>query len=85
MHPNEIDQYLPDGRELHKISREWICNIISSVLGKTFTDWVREVIEDRNEEITDKNGLEIELDPDIAAAFNMSTAVSRKYSKLFNF
>ena len=32
-HPNEIDQYLPDGRELHKVSREWICNIIASVLG----------------------------------------------------
>ena len=82
-HPNEIDQYLPDGRELHKISREWICNIIASVLGATFTDWVREVIEERNEELTDKKGLDIELDPDIAAAFNMSTAVSRKCRTLF--
>ena len=78
LHPNEIDQYLPDGRELHKCSREWICNIIASVLGTTFTDWVREVIEDRNEELTEKKGLEIELDPDIASVFNMSTAVSRK-------
>ena len=56
-----------------------MCNIIASVLGATFTDWVREVIEDRNEELTEKKGLEIELDPDIASVFNMSTAVSRKF------
>ena len=69
LHPNEISSYLPDSRELHKISREWICNIIASVLKNIFTDWVREQIEERNEELTVKKGLEIELDEDIAAAF----------------
>ena len=82
-HPNEIDCYLPDGRELHKVARAWICNVIASVLGPIFTDWVRDVIEERNEELTDKKGIQIELDPDIAAAFKMSTAVSRKYRALF--
>ena len=77
-HENEIDRYLPDSRELHKVSRQWICNIIASVLGTTFTDWVRNIIEERNDEVTEKKGLEIELDQDIFAAFQMSTAVSRK-------
>jgi len=77
-HENEIDRYLPDGRELHKVNRQWICNIIASVLGATFTDWVRAIIEERNDEVTEKKGLEIELDQDIFAAFQMSTAVSRK-------
>ena len=75
-HPNEIDQYLPDKRELFKVSRQWICNVIATVLGDTFTDWVREIIEERNEEVTEKKGLEIELDEDIYKAFQASTAVS---------
>ena len=57
--------------------------MIASVLGTVFTDWVRDAIEERNEEVTEKKGLEIELDQDIAEAFNMSTAVSRKYRTLF--
>ena len=32
--------YLPDKQEIHKISREWICNIYASVLKSVFTDWV---------------------------------------------
>ena len=43
-----------------------------------FTDWVKEKIEERNEEIKDKNDMNIELDPDVAEAFKNSTSVSRK-------
>ena len=82
-HPNEINCYLPDSRELHKVSREWICNIVATVLKNIFTDWVREQIEERNEELTLKKGLDIELDEDIAAAFHASTAVSRKCRSIF--
>ena len=57
--------------------------MIASVLGTVFTDWVRDAIEERNEEVTEKKGLEIELDQDIAEAFNMSTAVSCKYRTPF--
>ena len=70
--------YLPDSREIHKVPREWICNIIASVLKNIFTDWVKQQIEDRNEEMAEKRDMNIELDPDIAAAFNASTSVSRK-------
>ena len=78
-HPNAIDSYLPIPRELHKISREWIYNVVATILGETFTDWVKDQIEDRNEEVKDKRKLDIELDADVAAAFRASTAVSRKY------
>ena len=78
-HPNAIDSYLPIPRELHKISREWIYNVVATILGETFTDWVKDQIDDRNEEVKDKRKLDIELDADVAAAFRASTAVSRKY------
>ena len=81
--PNNIDHYFPDRQELHKISREWICNVIATVLGSTFTDWVGEQIQARNEEVTDKKEMNIELDEDIAAAFKASTSVSREFR--FNF
>ena len=76
--PNEIDRYFPDRQELHKISRVWLCNVIATVLEDVFTDWVGEQIKIRNEEVTDKKEMNIQLDADIAAAFNASTSVSRK-------
>ena len=77
---NDVHRYMPDKQEIHKVSREWICNICASVLKTTFTDWIRVQIEKRNEELTEKKDLNIELDADVAAAFRASTAVSRKSS-----
>ena len=69
---------MPDKGELHKVSREWICNVVATVLGTTFTNWVKEQIEARNEEVREKKDMNIELDADVAAAFTASTSVSCK-------
>jgi len=74
--PHDIPNYMPDKGEIHKVSREWICNVVATVLGTTFTNWVKERIEARNEEVREKKDMNIELDADIAAAFNASTSVS---------
>jgi len=76
--PNDIERYLPDKGEVHKVSRDWICNVCATVLGTIFTNWVREQIEIRNEEVTEKRDMNIELDDDVAAAFHASTSVSCK-------
>ena len=52
---------------------------MATVLGDVFTDWVSEKIEERNEEVRNKKDMNIELDPDIAAAFKASTSVSREF------
>ena len=52
---------------------------MATVLGDVFTDWVSEKIEERNEEVRNKKDMNIELDPDIAAAFRASTSVSREF------
>ena len=67
--PNAINPYLPDKNDIIHISREWICNVVSTVLKNRFSDWVDQQIEDRNEEITEKRDMNIELDADVAAAF----------------
>ena len=84
-HHNDIDNYLPDKKELFKVSREFICNVCATVLKNIFTDWVKEQIEERNEEMKEKKDMNIELDPDIAAAFNASTSVSRRLLYNLNF
>ena len=45
------------------------------------SDWVDEQIEIRNEEVRDKKDMDIELDEDVAAAFNASTSVSCKSAR----
>ena len=50
-----------------------------------YTDWVKTQIEERNEEMKEKKDMNIELDPDIAAAFNASTSVSRRLLYNLNF
>ena len=43
-------------------------------------DWIKEKIEQRNAKVAVEKDVMISVDPDIAAAFNNSTSVSRKYS-----
>ena len=33
----EVYQYMPDAVEIHKVSKEWICNICATILKGLFT------------------------------------------------
>ena len=70
---------MPDQQEIRKVSKEWICNICATVLGGVFSGWVRNRIEERNSAVRENKNLNIDADPEIAAAFRASTKVSRKY------
>ena len=76
-----VGDYMPDPQEIHKISKEWICNVCATVLGEIFSAWVKAQIEERNAQVTTKKNLMISMDPEIAAAFQVSTKVSRKYQQ----
>ena len=73
-----IYQYLPDEVEIHKTPKQWIVNVAASVLEDTFTDWVKQQIEARNAKVTKEKDMLIAMDPEVEAAFQRSTAVSRK-------
>lgn len=64
---------MPIGREIPKLPKQWIANVCATVLKDTFTNWVKERVKERNEKIVLKQGLAIEMDPEIAAAFHAST------------
>ena len=74
-HP-EVFEYLPDGKELQKVPRQWICNLIATIVGRPFVDWVKTRVKERNAALVKQRNLGIAMDPEIAAAFHASTAVS---------
>ena len=70
--------YFPEGREQNKLPKQWVVNVAASFIGGPFNDWVKEQIERRNKRVAIERDVMINVDPDIAAAFNNSSAVSRK-------
>ena len=81
----EVLEFLPDGKELLKTPKAWICNVGATVIGEPFQVWVGERIKERNETVTKERSMLIQMDERVAAAFHASTAVSRKYIFVFIF
>ena len=78
MYP-ECLPFLPIQKELPKVPKQWISNVIFSVVGETYSNWVKQRIVDRNTKLVTKKNLNIDMDPAIAAAFENSNAISSKY------
>lgn len=77
MYP-ECLPFLPIQKELPKVPKQWISNVIFSVVGETYSNWVKQRIVDRNTKLVTKKNLNIDMDPAIAAAFENSNAISSK-------
>jgi len=75
----ELMSYLPDEKELHLLPRQWLANVIYTKLGERFKEWVSHHVKERHEKYVVKRNMLIDMDPEIAAAFNQSTMVSSKY------
>ena len=75
--------YMPEEREVFKLPKQWVINVTYSVMGSEFSDWVRERIDARNQNIVSDRNLIINMDPQIAEAFKKSTSVSRKLKPSF--
>ena len=61
---------LPDlERERLRLPREYIANVIYTLVGDKFKDWVTSRIQARNSYLAEKNAQLIPLDPDIGAIF----------------
>ena len=56
----------------------YIANVCYTIVGERFAKWVDNRVKERNEKRQKEIDF-IELDPDIAAIYNSSTAISSKY------
>ena len=82
MFPEVMRAFPPRMKEIEKFPRQYIANVIHTIVGKPFREWVDRHLEERNAELVEKNEMNIELDPEIEAIFKASTAVSGKWRVL---
>ena len=77
--PKVMKAFPTEAREIDKLPRQYIANVIFTLVGSPFEAWVNKRVEDRHRKIAEDRDLNIELDPEIAAIFEASNAVSGKY------
>ena len=70
-------KFLPDKEDLHKVPKQWLVNIVYSIVQEDFSKWVRKLIESRNEKLVSEKDALLEMDPQIAEVFARSTAISQ--------
>jgi hypothetical protein len=68
-------------KEVLKLPRAYIGNVIYTLVGQPFANWVEERVTARNEKLADERDMMIEMDPAIAEIFRKSTSVSGKYQQ----
>ena len=57
-----VFQYLPDGKEMRKLPKQWIVNIIATIAGESFISWVSQRIKERNLAVVKEKNLGIQMD-----------------------
>ena len=73
----KVAETLPvEQREVEKLPRAYIANVIYTLVGKPFSSWVERGIQARNEKVQEKNDMMVDLDPQIAKIFANSSAIS---------
>ena len=74
-----VEECLPtEEREILKLPRAYIANVIYTNVGDPFADWVKFQIQDRNDKIASKRDLLVSMDPEIAKIFAASPSISGK-------
>ena len=69
--------------EVLKLPRAYIANVIYTLVGPPFKEWVDLVIAQRNQKILEEQNQLIELDPEVYKAFKESNHISGKLQAAF--
>ena len=75
---DEALKCLPVEMELPKVPKQWLVNVAYSGIGEAFSLWVQKQINARNAKVTKEKNMMLDIDPEVFAAFQASTHVSRK-------
>ena len=62
--------------ERKKLPRQYIANVINTMVGAPFRDWVNQQVNIRHAKVKDDRNMNIELDPEIFNVFKASQAIS---------
>ena len=64
--------------EILKLPREYIGNLIYTIVGEPFQEWVKDRVEQRNAKLKKEQKQDIEMDPEVLRIFQNSTSVGCK-------
>ena len=65
-----VSEALPtEPKEIRKLPRAYLANLIYTLVGKSFADWVSLQIKARNEKVAAQQNLMVAMDPEIAKIF----------------
>ena len=78
MNSPAVEAALPPSKEITKLSRGYLSNVIYTVMGEPFQQWVTAQVNRRNQKVALEGNNVISMDPQIAKIFNQSTAISGK-------
>jgi hypothetical protein len=78
MNSPAIEAVLPPSKEINKLCRGYLSNVIYTVMGEPFQQWVTSQVNKRNKKVAIEGNNVISMDPDIARIFLQSTAISGK-------
>jgi hypothetical protein len=79
-----VQNVLPPSKEIPKLSRGYLSNVIYTIMGEPFQAWVKQQVNLRNQKIALEGNNIIAMDPQIAQIFNQSTSISGKSSAFSN-
>ena len=79
-----MDAFPTEENELDKLPRQYVINVIYTLVGEAFKIWVNDLVDRRHHEIAEKRKLYIELDSEVAEIFHKSQAVSTSQGSSFN-
>ena len=66
-HHPEVYEYLPEPKlELPKTPKQWVANVIATLLGDKFAEWVAHQVEERHRKVAVKKDIMIQMDPEMA-------------------
>ena len=72
----EILRYLPDECDWWRLPRQWIIDVIHSVVEKPFEEFVKEQIKIRDKEMAESNDIMLKLRPELIEILKKTTAVT---------
>ena len=77
-HPG-FSSFLPmEPREVEKLPRAYLANLIYTIVGDPFKQWVRKRMQERTQKIQEDQDMAIEMDQEIYEAFKASNSISGK-------
>ena len=71
---------LPESKkELMKMPRSYIANVIYTIVGEDFRDWINKKMDERTKRLAEERDMNIKMDPEIYKIFKNSESISSKY------